>query len=40
MISDVLQSFGMSMDYGRNLLADVDEQQMTVQPVAGMNHPA
>jgi hypothetical protein len=40
MISDILRSFGMSMEYGRNLLADLDHNQMTAQPLPGMNHPA
>ena len=40
MIADILRSFSMSMEYGRNLLADLDQGQMTAQPLPGMNHPA
>jgi hypothetical protein len=40
MISDMLRSFAISMDYWRQLLADLNEEQITAQPIVGMNHAA
>jgi uncharacterized damage-inducible protein DinB len=40
MILDVLRSFAMSMDYARQLVLDLNDQQFTAQPIAGLNHAA
>src|SRR5579884_1581575 len=40
MRDDLLRSFGMAVEHGRRLLADVADEQMCGQPVAGMNHAA
>ena len=40
MRDQVLASYALVLDYARRLLADLSEDQMTAQPVAGMNHPA
>src|SRR2546421_12803736 len=36
----ILRSFRMNADYWRQLLAEVADEQMTAQPVPGMNHAA
>lgn len=36
----ILNSYALTLDYARQLLADLDDVQMVAQPVAGMNHPA
>ncbi len=37
---DLLRGFTMNIEYAHALLADVADEQMAAQPVAGMNHPA
>lgn len=39
-IEGLLFSWGKNLAYGQNLVADLSDEQMGVQPVPGMNHPA
>jgi hypothetical protein len=40
MVEEISRSFALNIRYAQNLLQDVSNDQMTSQPVAGMNHPA
>ncbi|MHC4406060.1 MAG: DinB family protein [Planctomycetota bacterium] len=40
MKDDVIRSFAMSLEHARHLLRGVEEGQMVLQPIEGMNHPA
>lgn len=40
MIPEILNSFGLTLDYLHRLVADVEENQLTVQPHGVINHPA
>ncbi len=40
MIQDLLFLYDRNLEYARKLVADVPDDQMVLQPAAGMNHPA
>ncbi len=40
MISEILNSFALTMNYLRRLVGDVPDAQMTCQPAGAANHPA
>jgi hypothetical protein len=40
MLDEVLRSYGMTLDYLRRLVADLDDRQMALQPGGAVNHPA
>jgi len=40
MIAGLLNSFTMNLEHARRLLDDLDDEQMTLRPAEGVNHPA
>jgi hypothetical protein len=40
MIDEVLNSFGLTLDYLRRLVADVPDEELSRQPAGAVNHPA
>jgi len=40
MVSHLLHAWNLNLAYARRLVADLTEEQMTVQPSSGMNHAA